>query len=113
MDNGGSGLGRLVGIYAKKLLAGELLQLLELATKSTGKRVAADTPELGDTDACRVGLHGCSHRGEYGGGTVTCHKEQGRLVFQRVDGIDDVVILLQLELTGGICGETLMESLDV
>ena len=89
-------------INALELAARESLVLLEFLAKGSCQRVAINLPELSLSYHEGVASKGCSHRrneGDFlrkGCGT----ENQIRLVFQRVDGIDDEVVFLQVELIG-------------
>lgn len=79
---------------AEELAGGALSQVLEAQAQGTSQRTAFHLPELADADARRVGLQGCAHRGEEGGCGVGGSLDEQELVFQRVDGINDVIVVI-------------------
>ena len=70
---------------------------LELIAERAGERATGDFPEFGDLDSCGVHLEGCAHRRENCGLGARGVPQQLHLVFEAVDGIDDVVEGVQLE----------------
>ena len=70
--------------------------------------VALHLPELGYLDAGGVELQGCAHRRVELGVSIACHEDEQGLVFQRVNGVDDVVVGIKFETIGGLGGKELM-----
>ena len=82
---------------AEEFAGGTLAQVLEAHAQGTSQRTAFHLPELADADVRGVGLQGCAHRGEEGGCRVGGSLDEQKLVFQGVDGIDDVVVAAEVE----------------
>ena len=101
---------QFVAIDAEELVLGEHLVFLEPVSQRTSQRVALDLPELRHLDACGVQLECCTHGREQPGFRLASQEYERRLVFQRVDGIDDVIVAVELEAVGSLFGEDLLQS---
>ena len=108
------GLGQFVAIYAEELFAWHELALSHTFAHDSGEGVVAYFPELGTLDGEGVGAQGGAHRGEEGdaveGGGV---EDELYLVLEGVDGIDDVVIVLEVEVVLGVGTVYLLQSGDL
>lgn len=98
---------------AEKLAGGALAQVLEAKAQGTSQRTAFHIPELADSDARGVGLQGSSHRREKGGCGVGSSLDEQELVFQGVDGIDDIVVTTEVERIGRLFAVDGLNSDDV
>ena len=104
-------LGQFVAIDAEEFLGGHQSTLAHAFAHDGTKGVIANFPELGTPDSEGVCAQGCSHAGEEGdtidGGGMN---DELYLVFEGVDGIDDVVVVLEMELVFGVSGIGAMQS---
>ncbi len=106
-------LKQFVGIDARELVLGELLVALEAVAQSTRQGVALHLPELGHLDAGGVKLEGSTHRREETRLGLCGQQDEQCLVLQRVDGIDDIVVLVEVETVGGLFGKDLLKGSDL
>ena len=103
-------LKQFVGIDARELVLGELLVALESVAQSTRQGVALHLPELGHLDAGGVELEGSTHRRVETRLGLRGKEDEQCLVLQRVDGIDDIVVLVEVERVGGLFGKDLLKG---
>ena len=82
---------KFVAIDAKDLFLEVLLFALELVAECAGEGAACDFPEFGDLDSRGVHLEGGTHRRENGGLGARGVPQQLHLVFEAIDGVDDVI----------------------
>ena len=75
--------------------------------------VALHFPELGDLDSCGVEFQGSAHRGEKLGFRLASQEDEGCLILQRVDSIDDVVVVFQMEFGSTLLAEDLLQGRDL
>ena len=90
-------LQKFIAVDAQHFFLERHFLFLELVAQGAGERATGDFPEFGDLDSCGVHLEGSSHRREYGRLRARGVPQQLHLVFEAVDGIDDVVEGVQLE----------------
>ena len=102
---------KLVAIDALEFSLGVLSLTLELLTECASQRVALYLPEFRHLDACGIEFQGGTHGGEeFGGGELCRHQDKQGFVLQRVDGIDDIVIAVEVETLCCILREDLLHG---
>ena len=89
-----------VAVNAQHFFLERHFLFLEFIAECAGERASGHFPEFGDLDARGVHLEGGPHRGEYGGLRARGVPQQLHLVFEAIDGIDDIVECIQLEFFG-------------
>ena len=99
--------------YAFEFAARKPLELAHTAAQHGSQRTAVDFPELADRHLCRVQLQCRTHRRKEGRHSLlgTAH-DQLQLVFQAVDGVDDVVVALQVEAVDRFGAENILYGSD-
>ena len=80
-----------VAIDTHDFLFREKFFALELVAESASERASGNFPEFGDLDSRGIHLEGGSHRRKYGCFSFGRVIQQLHLVFEAVDGVDDVV----------------------
>ena len=83
---------------ALELATGKLFVALETVAESSGQWVTFNLPELSHLNLGGVEFEGGTHRRKetppspLPEGSAGSHEDESGLVFQRVDGVDDVVV---------------------
>ena len=87
--------------------------VFELLTQGSTEGTAAHLPEFGHVYLGGVQFESRTHRGEEDGPRLAGPQYQQGLVLEAVDGIDDVVVLVQIEVIGRILIVYLLQGHDV
>lgn len=102
-----------VAVDTEEFSLGVAFLLLEALTKGAREWTAGDFPEFGYTDSGGVEFEGGSHGGVEFGFGCGGHLDQEHLVFEGVDGVDYIVVAVEIEAVDGFGGEDLFSCVDV
>lgn len=89
-----------VAVDAEEFLGRTRLGVLKLLAKCATERTTMDFVELRHADACGIHLQRCTHGGNEEGRGLASAKEKMSFFGERVDGIDDDVVGVELERLG-------------
>lgn len=90
----------------------EGILLFEGRAEGTGQWAAVYFPELGDGYLAGIYLTACTHGGEEGGSGGTCFLDKERLAVERVDGVNHVIVVREVECWSGGAIVFLVDSYD-